>query len=128
MQRLRGAAEKSKRLCVSVYKLRQTTCRFLRRIFESQLRVTAISLPENNSRYMHSSSEAPAARFASACVLSASAAEQLDSSQLAAVGFRVRTSPTCMADVLIASSSLAIILLDGSELMAPTQAETHWNR
>jgi hypothetical protein len=35
-----------------------------------------------------------------------------------------------MADVLIASASLAIILLDGSELNFPTSvdAEAQWNR
>lgn len=80
--------------------------------------------------FMQLQSDEPAARFASACVLSSKGAQLLDSSRLAAIGLRIRTSPACMADVLITSASLAIIFLEGSELNTCTSedAEMQWNR
>ena len=96
------------------------------RLCGDSLRVFHVSA---STSAMQSPADETAARFASACVLSAKGAQLLDTSRLVAVGFRARTSPACMADVLITSASLAISFLDGSELIKGTPQDADaWNR
>ena len=69
-----------------------------------------------------------AAKFSGACILSTLASQLIDTKRLAEAGFRVRISSACVADVLVASASLAISILDCKDLAVEAQRDLQWNR
>ena len=67
---------------------------------------------------------------AGVCILSATAPQpQVDAAGLRAKGLRVRTVSTCVADVLLASASLAMLVIPSADLHPGTAgAERQWDR
>ncbi len=67
---------------------------------------------------------------AGVCILSASAPQpQVDAAGLQAKGLRVRTVSTCVADVLLASASLAILVTPSADLEpGAADADRQWDR
>ncbi len=67
---------------------------------------------------------------AGVCILSASAPQpQVDAAGLQAKGLRVRTVSTCVADVLLASASLAMLVIPSADLEpGAAGADRQWAR
>ena len=67
---------------------------------------------------------------AGVCILSAEAPQpQVNAAVFQARGLRVRTVSTCVADVLLASASLAMLVIPSAELqLGAADADRHWDR
>ena len=67
---------------------------------------------------------------AGVCILSATAPQpQVDAAGLQAKGLRVRTVSTCVADVLLASASLAMLVIPSADLEpGAADADRQWDR
>ena len=78
----------------------------------------------------HSTAMTADLQSAGVCILSEAAPQpQVVAASLQAKGLRVRTVSTCVADVLLASASLAMLVIPSADLEpGAATADPHWDR